>query len=1141
MKTISRGAVVWSVIAVSLLGGTPSSGQGGEGLPQIETPAEASAVLNAVLRPPAPATAPTPGGDAWDGVSVDLSTGLFVHRQKDLHLHDVVPLALTRTYRPGDSGSRPFGIGSSHPYDLFLVAGSQFVDLVLPDGSAIRYTQTAPGAPAAFEHTATPTAFYKSTITPGLFATLALELTDGTGYGFGLNPPLHGMWDMFLKTVAVARVDDEFLSPGAGDITRITSPAGRFIEFTYDAVHRITRARDNLDRSVLYAYDASGRLASVTDPEGGVTRYTYDGSHRMLTVEDGRGIVHLTNEYDAAGRVRRQIQADQTTYTFAYTLGGNGRVTRTDVTDPRGVVRRVTFDAKGYALSDTRALGTPVEQTTTYERDSAGLVLAMTDALGRRTAFTYDDRGHVTSVTRLAGGAETTTTTLTYAATGSLGTTIRQLASITDPLGHTTSFSYADRTNPSAVTDPLGNRTSVAVSEGLLIEIGDPLGHTTSVSYDVPRNVTGVTDPLGQLTAGSYDAVGRLTSRTDPRGRTTAFAYDRLDRLTRVIDAAGGATAFQYDPNGNLAAVTDALGGVTRYTYDGMDRLASRTDPLQRSETYAYDGNGNLTAIADRKGQLTTLAYDALNRPTAVTYADGSGTAYTWDAGNRLVRAVDSLSGIVARAYDGHDRLTSESTPSGAVAYTYDAAGRRTAMTVDREPAVGYGYDAAGRLTRVSRGSAVADLSYDGAGRRTRLDLPSGIAVEYAYDGASRLTRLTYRFRGAVLGTLTYAYDAGGHRVRVGGTWARTAMPHAVASADHDDANQLLAFGSRTLTHDLNGNLTSDGVHVYTWNVRNQLVSVDGPAVTASFAYDALGRREGKQVDGVFTSFVHDGVSPVQENGPISTVSLLEGPGIDEHLAREEGGERLVFLSDGLGSILALADETGAFRTLYTYAPFGAAVATGVSDPNVFQFTGRENDGVAGLQFNRARYYHPILQRFLSEDPVGFAGGNINLYAYARNNPVSLTDPLGLDAQIAMYPSRIATSGAGLSAMATSSVYRLATQPAAPLAFRLPAISDAAAIGRMMRMSTSPEQERAMQEVINLQGRLPCHGNRHARSCRAPATSPACAGGIPSAWVPEETAPACPGAAVGRAPQPVPWSWMDLSAPSQPPYTMRAR
>jgi RHS repeat-associated protein len=60
----------------------------------------------------------------------------------------------------------------------------------------------------------------------------------------------------------------------------------------------------------------------------------------------------------------------------------------------------------------------------------------------------------------------------------------------------------------------------------------------------------------------------------------------------------------------------------------------------------------------------------------------------------------------------------------------------------------------------------------------------------------------------------------------------------------------------------------------------------------------------------------------------------------------------------------------------------------------VFQYTGRENDG-NGLYYNRARYYNPQFGRFASEDPIGFAGGQPNLYAYAGNNPIKYRDPSG--------------------------------------------------------------------------------------------------------------------------------------------------
>jgi YD repeat-containing protein len=120
---------------------------------------------------------------------------------------------------------------------------------------------------------------------------------------------------------------------------RITASNGRAVEFTLDTTNLlVTQAHDlTAGRTVSYSYDSQLRLTQVTDAAGGVTAYTYDGtSSRIKTITDARGIVYLTNDYDANGRVIRQTQADSTTYEFAYTLDGSGNVTQTDVTDPRG-------------------------------------------------------------------------------------------------------------------------------------------------------------------------------------------------------------------------------------------------------------------------------------------------------------------------------------------------------------------------------------------------------------------------------------------------------------------------------------------------------------------------------------------------------------------------------------------------------------------------------------------------------------------------------------------------------------------------------------------------------------------------------------------------------------------------------------
>ena len=803
--------------------------------------------------------------------------------------------------------------------------------------------------------------------------------------------PIREIRDRFGNTLQLDR------APTSRDLLKITSPSGRWIEFTYDASHRITSATDQMGRTVSYVYDASGRLTQAIDPVGGVTEYTYDALHRMLTLKDARGITYLTNVYDANGRVITQTQADQTTYQFAYTVDVNGTVTQTDVTDPRGIVERTTFNSQGYMLTETRALGRPEQQVTTYTRQTGtNLVQSMTDALNRQTTFTYDTKGNVTSTTRLAGTPQAVTTSLTWEAPSP--TTFNRLTSVTSPLGPstTTTWTYDDANRRITVTDPLGHQTVVTHSPvGQPATVANALQQTTTFEYDAQGNLAALVDPLGNRTTRIYDAAGRLTQQTDPGGRTTGFAYDLLNQLRAIGDPGGGSTRFSYDPNGNLLSVTDARGNATSYGHNNMDRVTTRTDPLTRSETYGYDNNGNPTSVTDRKSQATSTAYDGLNRPTLVTYQDTSTTSYTWDAGNRLTQIVDSVGGTITRTYDGLDRLTSETTtPQGSISYTYDANDRRASMTVAGQPTITYAYDIADRLASITQGPAVVTFGYDNANRRTALTLPSGLTTTYAYDVASRLTGLTYTLGPTTLGTLLYGYDAGGNRTVIGGTWARTGLPAALASATYNAANHQLTFGSQALTYDLNGNLTSDGTSTYTWDARNRLTATNGPA-PASFVYDGAERRRTKTLSGITTSFLHDGLNPVQEQAGTSIRNLLTGLGVDEFLTRDDGAGARGFLGDALGSTLALVDEGGAIAATYIYDPFGATTVTGSPGANALSYTGREDDGT-GLKYYRARYYHPGLQRFVAEDPIGFAGGDPNLYAYVVNNPLSFRDPHGL-------------------------------------------------------------------------------------------------------------------------------------------------
>jgi len=310
--------------------------------------------------------------------------------------------------------------------------------------------------------------------------------------------------------------------------------------------------------------------------------------------------------------------------------------------------------------------------------------------------------------------------------------------------------------------------------------------------------------------------------------------------------------------------------------------------------------------------------------------------------------------------------------------------------------AVSYAWDDANRLSQIAQGAATVALAYDAAGRRTTLTLPNGLTVEYGYDNANQLVSLTYKQGTTVLGDLSYAYDAGGRRTGKGGSLSDTGLPAELAAASFDAANRLTAWGGQTLGYDANGSLLADGTRSFTWDARNRLASLSG-TTSASFAYDAFGRRIAKTVNGVTTRFLHDGLNPVQEldgtNTP--TANLLTGLGLDEFFTRTDAQGARHILPDALGSAIALTDPSGTLVKRYTYEPYGETATTGESNANPFQYTGRENGGT-GLYYYRARYYDPALKRFVSEDPIGLAGGDTNYYLYVNGNPISHTDPTGL-------------------------------------------------------------------------------------------------------------------------------------------------
>ena len=556
-----------------------------------------------------------------------------------------------------------------------------------------------------------------------------------------------------------------------------------------------------------------------------------------------------------------------------------------------------------------------------------------------------------------------------------------------------------------------------------------------------------ITDPLGNHVDMLSDPLGRIIQTSDALGNDTQADYNSLNQLTKIVDAQQGETRFNFDARNHLASVVNPLNNtIESYGYDAIGRLSTKTDAKLRSEAYGYDGNGNLTRITDRRGQVTDIAYDNANRPTRITYHDGSVQERTYDAAGRLteVREPDNAQTL---EYDNLNRVTRVVTETLAgftsIVYDYDALDRRTKRTVSYPGGVleetVYAYDKASRLTSITQtgvnGTQATTYTWDAASRLTQKTLPNGIQQVHAYDDANRLLSITYqRPDASVIEAVAYTYDANGQRVARGtGTGS---LRDTTFTAAYDEANRMTAIllnpgtGSAktyNLTYDDHGNLVqkqnamdANEASTYQWDARNRLVSITatdiGGSSLASFKYDALGRRIERLINQGAntqrTQYVYDGIQAIGElsDGRLAA-TILTGLNIDEVIARTvnvSGSQNPVatksYLTDALGSVLAMTRPDQSPELFYAYSPYGETQQLGAdpdSPQNSTQYTARENDGLVGgtnggsLYYYRARYYDPVLKRFVSEDPIGIEGG-ANLYAYVDGDPLSRIDPLGL-------------------------------------------------------------------------------------------------------------------------------------------------
>lgn len=595
--------------------------------------------------------------------------------------------------------------------------------------------------------------------------------------------------------------------PG-GALSSITDTQSRSFTFTYNSQGLVETVTDPLGRQVRYGYDSSGNLTSYRDAAGNLTTFGYtSGDLTDITTPAGREVDLSYDSLDRVETIAWPLAAGTPTTTFTYgfentvVTDANGHDT-TYHYDPVGRTTGVV-DALGNTTSMEYTSHSNVQRytpggggTTNFGYSSVHALTSAAVPTGAEKTLTYGDSNHphLPTIARDAQGNELF---YSYDTAGNLTRLVDDL-----PSQDQVDVAYDSRGQPTSSTDPNGDATAYSYdSQGNLTDVTppSPLGSVGPIAYDAVSRVASITDGAGKTTTFDYDALDRLTTITYDDGSTVERTYDADGNLIAETDALG-TTTMDYDPQGRLMSRTTPDGVTVEYGYDPAGNLVSLSEPSGTVE-YGYNEVNLATSVKLPDGKTISLSYDANYNRTSIAFPDGMRQNYTHDDSNRVTRvamvdgstteerfdysyanpstgntdsglrfSVTDLEGNeTSYSYDELNRLVKARTtaPSGALVvefeYTYDGAGNRLTQKVTRSEPVArsttdhYAYNAANQLVTVNG----ENLSYDGNGNFTGSDL----GATFTYDAADRTTTAAPR---ADRGTpLRFVYRGRGQAERV--------------------------------------------------------------------------------------------------------------------------------------------------------------------------------------------------------------------------------------------------------------------------------------------------------------------------------------------------------------------------------------
>jgi RHS repeat-associated protein len=831
-----------------------------------------------------------------------------------------------------------------------------------------------------------------------------------------------------------------------GNLVAATDAGGNVARLERDAAGRVTGAVTPLGRRVALFYDGRGRMVERHDPGGGVWRYEYTAAGRLLSGADPTrareeirygehgsplatidALGHATaREYDVFGNVVGVIECDGARWMLRY----DALMRLTETVDPVGARWQRAYDSDGTLVGTVDPAGVRVTASTdtfgrvisiadsatavTYEYDELGRIIAMARPDGMRARAEYDLCGRLTMIEDATGAI----TRMQYTPGGRLTRRIF-------PTGRVELYEHDARGQVSARVDGAGRRWEYSYdADGAVVQTRLPTGEAAHFEYDLSGSLTRASVPGAGVTQYGYDAAGRLVAVSDREAGARTFERDAAGRVVAVVDANGGVTGYAYNERGWLTQISEPLGATVTQRYDAVGHLVEHVDQLGRctTSTYdpagrlveqvgssgrgvrmGYDGSGRLTSIATDGGEPTRLAYDVLGHVVAIEEPGSFSSALRWDSEGRLVeRGRDDLT--VRWRYTADGERAAIGYPDGTeTTYMLDAGRFVVAMQhpglglieLQRDPAgrlVGASADGmharwwyeGGELARYEMQTdttqRVARLTRDALGRVTDA-VVDGVAQRFAYDAAGQLV-----FAQTDAGSFSFGYDANGRLVR-------ESSPAGAVDYSYDAAGQLLSC------------VRGDGsVTQYEYDADGRRVRESGPGLERHYRWDGLGRLTGVErgaagAGAMLATSV--GVDALGELAVLHGRSLLWDSAHPLEPLLWDGADAVV----GDGSPWGLASD-GSARWLapdwqgtvgdVVRDPWGATLG---AEPEGWRIGYRGEIEFDSEVWLRNRIYQPSTRAFSQPDalpPVPGTASAANTYHYAANNPIGLSDPLGL-------------------------------------------------------------------------------------------------------------------------------------------------